>query len=214
MSIFKFLQGVGDRLGILETAPGSTVPQRIRTRIVTLQELTIEIKSAEVQALADSPVELAIPFEKIFEAAGIPSDPEEWTIDRLKRVVSGESFKDKPLEEARKSVLGMLKAEGVPAEQIVKDAMARDHALDSFEASMSQKMLERTNTFKKRLLEIESQINDLREESAHLNENLKADEEQWREWRKSKRARERELASIASYIVDHPVITTDDEDIE
>ncbi len=214
MSIFKFLQGVGDKLGILETAPGGTVPQRIQTRIVTIQELTIEIKSAEVQALAGSPVELAIPFEKIFETAGIPSDPEEWTIDRLKQVVSSESFKDKPLEEIRKSVLGMLKAEGVPAEKIVKDAMARDHALDSFEASMSQKMLERTNTFKKRLLEIESQINDLREESAHLNENLKADEEQWREWRKSKRARERELASIASYIVDHPVITTDDEDIE
>ena len=214
MSIFKFLQGVGDKLGILETAPGSTVPQRIQTRIVTLQELTIEIKSAEVQALAVSPVELAIPFEKIFETAGISSNPEEWTIDRLKQVVSSESFKDKPLEEVRKSVLGMLKAEGVPAEKIVKDAMARDHALDSFEAGMGEKMLDRANACKQRLLEIETQIKDLREESARLEEKLKTDEEQWREWRKNKRARERELASIASYIVDHPVITTDDEDIE
>jgi hypothetical protein len=212
MSIFKFLQGIGDRLGILEMTSGGTVPQRIQTRIVTLRELTIEIRSAEVQALADSPVELEIPFEKIFDTAGISSDPQNWTIDRLKQVVSSEAFKNKPLEEARKSVLDMLKAEGVAAEEIVKDAIARDHALDSFEACMSEKMQDRTDACKKKLAEIEAQIKDLQEASARLEEKLKTDEERWREWRKSKRARERELASIASYIVDHPAITTDDED--
>ncbi len=213
MSIFKFLQGVGDKLGILETTSGGSVPpQRIQTRIVTLRELTIEIKSTEVQALADSHVELAIPFEKIFETAGISSDPGEWTIDRLKQVVSSESFKNKHLEEVRESVLDILKAEGVPAEKIIKDAIARDRALDSFEAGMGEKMQSRADACKKRLLEIEAQIKDLREENARLEEKLKTDEEWWREWKKNKRARERELASIASYIVDHHVITTDDGD--
>ena len=43
---------------------------------------------------------------------------------------------------------------------------------------------------------------------------MKADEEKWREWKKHKRARERELASMVGYIVDHPVITSDEEDVE
>ena len=62
MSFVKLLQGIGDRLGILETAPaaGSPAAMRIQTRSVSLRELTGEIKSGAVQALADAPAELAV----------------------------------------------------------------------------------------------------------------------------------------------------------
>jgi hypothetical protein len=214
MSFFKFLQGVGDRLGILETVPDpDALPTvRIQTRVVTLRELTSEIRSSELSILADSPAELAVPFEKIFETAGISSDPGDWTIDRLKQLVATEPFKNKPLEEVRRSVLDRLNAEGVPAERIVKDAMARDQALDAFEASVREKMQERVAACRRTLLEIESQIRSLNEEKAELEEKLRADEEKWREWKRNKRACERELASAASYIVDHPVITTENDD--
>ncbi len=213
MSFFKFLEGVGDRLGILETGsnPGATPHVRIQTRVVTLKELMIEIKSGEVRALADSPAELTVPFETIFETAGISSDPKEWTIDRLKQLIASELFQNKSREEVRRAVLDLLNAEGVPVEKVVKDAIARDQALDSFETHARKKMQERVDACKRRLLEIESQIKDFQQERAGLEERLKADEERWREWKKQKRACERELASAASYIVDHPVITTDDD---
>jgi len=213
MSFVKFLQGVGDRLGILEAVsnPGDAAPVRIQTRIVTLRELTSEIDPGQVRALADSPAELAIPFDKIFETAGISSNPKDWTIERLRQVVASESLKNKPREEVQKSILNLLKAEGVPAESIVKDAMARDQALDSFEDFAREKVRERTDTCKRRLLEIETRIGDLQEERASLEARLKTDEEKWREWKKRKRAIEHDLASAASYIVDHPVITEGDD---
>jgi hypothetical protein len=51
----------------------------------------------------------------------------------------------------------------------------------------------------------------LEAERGTLEESLKAEEDKWREWKKKKRANERELASLASYIVDRPVITMDEE---
>jgi hypothetical protein len=213
MSFVKFLQGIGDRLGILETISVSSPTEavRIQTRIVTLQELAGEIRSGEVCALADSPAELGISFDEIFKTAGIASNPEDWTIDRLKRLIAGAPFKNLAHEEIQKKVLDLLSSEGVSAEVIVKDAMARDQALDSFEACVSEKMRERREAYKKRSLEIELQINDLQAERARLGEQMERDEAAWREWKKLKRAHERELASLASYIIDHPVITTDDD---
>ena len=213
MTFFKLLQGIGDRLGILETTsnPESAPVSRIQTRSVSLRELASEIRSIEVRDLADGPAELMIPFEKIFEAAGISSKPENWTIDRLKGVVENESCKQKPREEVQRRVLELLASEGVSTEMLIKDAIARDQALDSFQSRADEKMHERRQSCKNRLLEIEQQIKDLEAERGTLEESLKAEEDKWREWKKKKRANERELASLASYIVDRPVITMDEE---
>jgi hypothetical protein len=209
MSFVKFLQGIGDRLGILERVEvaGSSATARIQSR-----ELASEIKSDEIRALADSPTELSVPFERIYETAGITSDPQDWTIERLKQVLSAESFKNKPHEEVQKSILDLLNSEGVPVEKIVKDAMARDQALDSFEAFVREKMQTRMETCKNRKMELESRIRNLQEENKALETALKADEEKWREWRKHKREREQELAALVSCVVDHLVITLDNED--
>jgi hypothetical protein len=214
MTFLKFLRGIGDRLGILESVscPQSTATTRIETRIVSLQELAQEIRSGEVKALADSSAELSMPFEKIYEAAGISLSPEEWTMVRLKQVIGREMELKKTRDEVQKVVLDLLKAEGVSAEILVKDAIARDRALDAFEASVSDKMRDRNQSNKRRLLEIESEIKNLTDESAKISENLKADEEKWHQWREDKRAQERELASIAAYLVDHRVVTTEEEE--
>lgn len=213
MAFFKLLEGIGDRLGILETIsnPDSVIVTRVQTRTVSLKELASEIRSGEIHDLADAN-ELAVSFEKIFEAAGISSKPENWTVDRLREVVASESCKQKSHEEVQRTVLDLLASEGVSTETLIKDAIARDRALDSFQSRVNEKISERMQSCKNRLLEIEMQIKDLQEERGRLEEGLKADEDQWREWRKQKRAHERELANLASYIVDHPVITMDEED--
>jgi hypothetical protein len=214
MSFVKFLQGIGDRLGILETAPagGSPAAVRIQTRSVSLHELTGEIKSGAVQSLADAPAELGVSFERIFEAAGISANPEDWTTDRLKQVLDGEPYRDKPRAEAQKAVLELLNSAGISPEIIVKDAMARDRALDAYEIFVRDKMQSRMAMRKKKLMEAESRIRDLQEECRTLEKAMKEDEEKWNEWKRNKRARERELASIVSYIVDHKVITLEEQE--
>jgi hypothetical protein len=216
MIFIKFLQGIGDRLGILESVSTqeSAAATRIQTRIVSLQELAREIRSGEVTALADGPGELLTPFEKIFEAAGISCKPDDWTMERLTQVIKKETEKLHSKEAVQKAVLDLLQSEGISSEILVKDAIARDQALDAFEARVQERMSERSKTFEKRLREIETQVKSLEEESAKTREILKADEETWREWKRDKRVQERELAASVGYLVDRPVITMDEEDID
>jgi hypothetical protein len=213
MSFLKFLQGIGDRLGILETveAAGTEPSRRIQTRTVTLAELSSEIKAAEVQALADSQSELQIPFEKIFEAANIPSASEDWTIEAIKQFVSIEPLKNQPKEKIQAALLDKLKADNVQIEEVLKNAIARDQALDSFENSVREKIQVRSDAKKEKIQDMELKIRDLQKQISHLGETNRSDEVNWTAWKKRKRAYEQELALVVSYIVAHPVITTDDD---
>jgi hypothetical protein len=216
MSFLKLLQGMGDRLGILETAsnPGNAQSVKIITRTVSLRELSSEIKSGEIRTLADSSSELELPLEKIFETAGIASKPEDWTIDRLRQMIESDPLKNKSREEIQKQVLQQLQTEGVSTETLVKDAIARDRALDSFEDVLSEKIQSQREACRIKAREIETQMLHLQKERARLEEQLKTDEDKLRNWKKRKRAYEGELASIACYIVDHSIITTDNQDEE
>jgi AAA+ ATPase superfamily predicted ATPase len=214
MSFVKLLQGIGDRLGILEAVSGSEPHplKRIQTRSISLKELAGEIKSGEIRALADSLAELSAPFDTIYETAGISSNPQDWTIERLKQIVAREGLSGKSREDVQRTVLELLKAEGVPAEKLVQDAMARDKALDSYEEFVGEKMKARMNTWNRKQIELELKIKELQDECKTLKSALESDESKWREWRKQKRMRERELATLVSYVVDHSVITLDDAD--
>ncbi len=214
MSLLKYLQGLGDRLGILETAstPGTKQLKRIQTRTVTLKELASEINSKEVRALADSPAELGIPFEKIYEKAGVSSREGDWTIDKLRLLIASDPLKDKSREEIQKAVLDRLSSEGVDVGKIVKDAIARDQALDSFERFVGEKMQDRIKCCKNNLQEIEAQIRKLQEEGSDLEQKIRIDEHGWRDWRIRKRAFEREMALAIGYIIDRPVVSIDEED--
>jgi hypothetical protein len=174
---------------------------------VTLEELACEIRSVEVRALADAPAEVASPPEKIFETAGIAPNPKGWSVDKLKELIQSQVSKNKSREEVQKSVLAIMNSDGVTAGDIVKDAVARDRALDAFEDSARDRM----EAGKKRTLDLEAQIEKLRQETTGLKEKLQEHQRQWNEWRKQKRAYEKEMATAISYIVDHAVITTDDD---
>jgi hypothetical protein len=212
MSFLKFLQGIGDRLGILEAVetPGTNPSRIIQTRTVTLAELSSEIQSTGVQALADSPAELQIPFDKIFEAANIPSS-ENCTIEAIKQFVSSEPLKSQPKEKIQAALLEKLKADNARVEDIVKNAIARDQALDSFEDSAREKIQARNEAKKAKIQGMESKIRDLQKQISHLGETTRSDEEKWIAWIKRKRFYEKELALVVSFMVDHPVITTDDD---
>lgn len=214
MSLLDSLQSLGDRLGILErvSAPTAKRPEKIQTRKITLAKLITEIRADEVRALADLPAELSLPFEKIFEAAGIASTSQGWNIAKLRQLLLTDDFKNLERAAVQKRILNTLRTENVRVEDLVKDAVARDQALDAFEKFAGKKMEERMVACQHRVAELDSKIKEMQEECAHLREKLHADQETWRDWRKKKRAAECDLTWTVSFLIDHPVITTDIDD--
>ncbi len=214
MGLVELLESLGDKLGIIAKAEGNAAhpAAKIRTRSVTLQELTSEIKAEDVRALADLPAELSVSFEKIIEAAGIAPGPHGWTIDRLTRLLQSDEFKKLSREDAQKRIMAVLAAAGVEAEELVKDAIARDQAMDAFEKTARTKMEERQATRERQSAELAAKIKDLEKENARLREQIAAEQTRWREWRSKKRAQERDLAWTVGYLISQQVITTDDTD--
>jgi hypothetical protein len=211
VDILNLLRTLGDRLGILEITtdrPNQTLPT-IETRIVTLAELTTEIRSGEIRALADVPAELAVTFEKVFETAGIPHPSHGWTVERLKQLLKGDLFKGLERSAIQQKVLEKLRAENVDVQEVVKAAIAQDRALDEFEKSVSEKVRLRLAASEHRLGELDARIKDLQAQRARLGERLKAEQEQWTGWLRRKRAYEKELASTVGYLIDQSVITVD-----
>jgi hypothetical protein len=160
MSLMSLLETWGGKLGILEMgrAQSAKAPAKIETRTVTLAELSTEVRSEEVRALADKPSELTVPFEKIFETAGIKEGKNGWSIGKLHRLLRSDPLKSAAREDAQKQILESLKTDEVSAEEIVKDAMARDKVLDSFEVYARKKMEDRRVARERKIADLKDRI--------------------------------------------------------
>jgi hypothetical protein len=214
MTLTELLESLGDKLGIIEKESQSSNQSaaKIQTRAVTLTDLAAEIRSDEVQTLADKPSELSVPFEKIIEAAGIPGNARGWSIDRLRKLLLTDAFKGLSREEIQKRILGVLAGEHVEVESLVTDAIARDQALDAFERFARKKLDDRMAARQRQQAGLEEKIQSLEKECALLKSQMEADTQQWREWKKQKRIQERDLAWTVGFLVEKPVITTDEDD--
>jgi hypothetical protein len=213
MGLITLLESWGGKLGVLEMGRGQTpqTPAKIETRTVTLAELSTEVRSEEVRALADQPAELSVPFEKIFETAGIKAGTKGWTVMKLHGLLSSEPYKTAGKEDAQKRVLETLRAENVSAEEIVKDAMARDKVLDSFEVYARKKMEDRRVARERKIVDLKDRIAQLQKELSETESRKKGDEETWTQWKARKKGAEQDMAWAIGFVIDRPVISISED---
>ena len=213
MGLLDLLRSLGDRLGILESAAARTSKPlaKIPTRIITLAELKTTIRSEEVRTLAGLPAEFSVAFEEIFKAAGIKSGAHGWTVERLAGLLRTEQFKSLDRPALQRALLNILDEEKVEVEDLVREAVGRDQALDAYEGFVQRKMEARMAARERNISELEGEIRALEEKRARLREEVDSDGKHWREWLDRKRAHEKELAWTIGYLIDRPVITIEEE---
>lgn len=211
MVLVDWLYRVGDRMGIIQVirTDRPTAPEKVQTRTVRLKDLAAEIQAEQVRSLASLPEELSVGFDKVFEAAGIHAAEDAWTIEKLRDLLRSEPYKAMDRETAQKALLAVLADKKVAPEDLVKDAMARDKALDAFEEAARGKMAARRQARQVRLAEIESQIADLQKQRDRLAQEQAEDQRHWRQWHEGKIDFEKEMAWAVGYLLDRPVITVD-----
>ncbi len=213
MGVINWLSSIGSTLGLVRVVEVADpkAPDKLTTRSVTLKDLAAEIRSQEVRNLAEMPAELGVTFDRIFEAAGVKPAAHGWTIERLRTLLATDQFKAMDRPAVQQAVLGLLATEKAQVDDLIKDAIARDQAIDAYEGFARSKLEGRADTHRRRIAEIESQIRQLQEEVARLHEESKMDEERFGDWRRRKIAYEKELAATISYLLDKPVVTISDE---
>ena len=211
MGVFALISAAANHLGLIRIVEvtNAAKPQKITTRSITLEQLHTEVRAERVRALSELPAELSVPFEKVFEAAGVKPPAHGWTIPRLQQLLQTEQYKALARESAQQAVLGMLAADKAPVEDLVQDAVQRDKAIDAFEVFVYKKMTTRVEARQARAAQIEEQIRTLRDEQLRLSEETSADQERWDQWHQRKTALEEELALAVGYVLEKPIVTVD-----
>jgi hypothetical protein len=200
MYLTDMLRKLGDRLGIIEMAPASEekpAPVKIQTRTVTMTELITTIRVTELRELAETSAELSLPFDEVFKAAGIPDAPKGWTIDKLEEFLKSVAVRRMDRAQIQQETARVLSEGGIDGSDIVRDAIARDQALDAFEASVAEKRRQWLTAKKLEIRKVEAEI--------------ASEEKAWGAWRSRKRQREKDMAHAVSYLIDKPVISIEEE---
>ena len=214
MSLLTALKGAATKLGVIKivTVPNAAQPTRIAMRTISLKDLAKEIGTKKPTVTV--PAEFNVAFDQIFSAAGIepvPSDPptEKWSIDKLHDLVVSTPFKEMTREAAQPAVLTALSAKKVAAKDLVKDAMARDNAIDAYGAKMFEKHKERRRNRARQKTALLDQIAGLQAQLANLAEEDKTAVRLWNEWWQKKLAYEHQMAHALGYLLQEPIVTID-----
>lgn len=200
MYLTDMLRKLGDKLGIIEMTPPSAerpAPVKIQTRTITMTELITEIRVTEVRELAGMPKELSVPFEEVYKAAGIQPSANGWTINQLEEFLNSDKIRGLDRTQAQHETLRTMADHGIDSSDIVKDAVARDQAMDAFEESIADKRREWLDSKRQLIRQVEQEI--------------AAEEKAWTDWRAKKRQREKDMARAVSYLIDKPVISIEEE---
>jgi hypothetical protein len=212
MALVSWLTSVGGKLRILSTSPAKvdSAPAKMAMQSVSLKDLVTEVQDEQVRALAQLPAELSIAFDKVFEAAGVKPPPHGWTIGKLEELLKTEQYKSMDRAAAQKAVLGVLQAQKAAVEDLVKDAIARDQALDAFAGFARKKMDVRNEARQSKIAEIKSQIAEFQSQCQAMEQESTLDREHWRKWYQGKTAFEKEMAWALSYLMDKQIVTVDE----
>lgn len=90
-------------------------------------------RDTRAEEAASEQVEL-LSMEDIYRTAGIIAPRKGYSINKVVEMVHSEHLRGLPKEMRRASVLMALDAAGIPVEEVLQDAKARQEAIDSYEA--------------------------------------------------------------------------------
>lgn len=211
MSIFVLLQRVGGRLGLMSVAApksAAPTPSKIATRTIPLAELVGEVKSRQLGRLAAGEAWLAVPKARIHAQAGVVeggmSAPA--VAERLRQP----DLVQLPRDAAQVALLNELARAKVRVEDVVRDAVARDQAMDAFAEQVRVRLAKARGVRRRRREQIAAAQRQLAAEDAELAAADERDDRAWAQWWQGKLADERELAWTLSHLVDIPSISVDE----
>jgi hypothetical protein len=209
MSLIHSLRNVATKLGILRViaVAGPQEPTTITTRTISLKDLTTELRASEVAALAQSPAHWHIPFEQVFDAAGIKPNAADLLLDKLDELTG--PCKGLPREEAQARLLSTLAEQHVTVEELMRNAMARDKALDAYSQTLFENRQQRRRLQREKAAELRAQAAQLQNELQRIEGEARLDDKHWNDWWKQKVAYEQELASTLNYLLTEPIISID-----
>jgi hypothetical protein len=152
-------------------------------------------------------------FPAIYKASGIKDPAHGFTAYKVLEILSAPDFAaldTKAKAAALSGFLRMSPSGPVPIEDVIHDALARDSALDGFEAFLRQKLEARNADREKENASLQAAIDEMaRKNKEKMQANLEAmakEQERFASWQARKRIEEQKLfEAVGPFVEKNPV---------
>jgi len=208
LKVVEVLRKVGSKAGLIHY--DSEVAQSIEVtvwekQVISLQQLQDDAEKKQREELSAPPPEISVDFAQVFDALKIPPPAHGWTVETLKQAL-GDALQ-KGHQEASSAATALLAQNQVPADDIIKDAVNRDKALDSYEAFVAKKMEERSASRKRIMEDLRQQIKESEAQIERLNLSQASDDRNFQQWQNKKVEKEEELAKVVALLTSQSEIS-------
>jgi len=159
-------------------------------------------------ALANCSVEL-LPMEDIYRAAGIMNPRRGYGINKVVEMLQSEHIRGLSKEMKRAAVLMALAAAGIPIDEVMMDARARQNALDSCEAGQKKQVEAEWERKAEENVQIQAELERIKEQYAarigrHLN-GLAQEKAAFSSWQATKQMEFQSMSEAAELCSKSPV---------
>ena len=152
-------------------------------------------------------------FPAIYKASGVKDPAHGFTAYKVLEILSSEGFAALDLKAKASALSGFLRMNPsgpVPIEDVIQDALARDTALDGFEAFLRTKLDARTADREKENASLQAAIDEVaRKNQEKMQANLQAiaaERERFASWQARKRIEENKLfEAVGPFVEKNPV---------
>ena len=158
--------------------------------------------------VANCSVEL-LPMEDIYRAAGIMNPRRGYGINKVVEMLQSEHVRGLSKEMKRAAVLMALDAAGIPVDEVLMDARARQNALDSYEAGQKRQVEEGWARKAEESVQIQAELERVKEQyaariSRHLN-GVAQEKTAFSSWQTTKQMEFQSMSEAAELCLKSPV---------
>lgn len=172
----------------------------------------------DVASLEEPSAEGEFTVEQVYSSAGIVEPVNGFTVYRLIEMLEAEEFRGMDTPTRAKVIAGLLRrlpTGAVEIGDIVRDAEARDRALDAFERFLADRAARQEKDTEEKNRALQQQIDELTRKNKQEMEANRAAVEQEKarleRWRARKRAEEDRLFNAVQPFVEHNPVTRSGE---
>jgi hypothetical protein len=206
MKLLKFLKKLAQDAKILQTDAEIEQKEHVKmeTFCVSLGKLIEEKSENEMQGSAP---ELNVTFEEIYELLNVVPPAHGCNVDKAMQILSSEQFCKLEQSAAKKKFCDLLVANNIPSQDIIKDAISRDKALDSYEEFACSKLGERSESREKKIAALKQQIDQCQTDIKQLKAAQVKDAESFQKWIIKKVEKENQLVQVVAMVTTGSLIS-------
>ena len=209
MKVIKFLKQVASKAKLIQIMDDAEAQQKqtvsIETTVVSLSQLIVD-KEEEFNNHVNAP-ELNISLDKIYAFLKVVPPQDGWDVDKVTQVLSAESIKDIGSDKAKKFLKDVLVKNNVVPQEIIKDAINRDKALDAYEQFAYSKYQERIKGRQVQIENFKQQIEDCNKNIQQMETLQSKDKDSFQQWITKKVEKEEELVKVVGLLTSDSLIS-------